>query len=132
MDWKYVRPIEDDNALEALQSKLGRCLPEMFVKTVQAYNGGRPQKKLFITDSGKEREIKRLLSVNKDDSENIWNAFMWEVPDIQKDYLIFAIDSFGNHICLKNDNSVVFVDHESSEEENVAKSFEDFLAKLYS
>jgi len=132
MEWKYVKPLKDDAAIERLIKACGYELPDEYVNIVKQFNGGRPQNKLFLTEKQTEHQLKTFLSLNQDDRENIWDSFEWDSPAVAMRYLIFAVDGFGNLICLKKNGSVVFFDHENNTEELVSQTFRDFLGALYS
>lgn len=132
MEWKYVKSLKDEAALERLEKKCGFTLPSEYLSIVKQYNGGRPQNKLFLTETQAEHQLKTFLSLNEDDCENVWETFEWESPVAANGYLAFAVDGFGNMICLKENGSVVFYDHEKNAEEPVAKTFSEFMDVLYS
>jgi hypothetical protein len=132
MEWKYVKPLKDETSLDRLKKECGFTLPAEYVKIVKQYNGGRPQNKLFLTATQTEHQLKTFLSLNEDDRENVWETFEWESPAVVKGYLVFAVDGFGNLICLKKNGSVVFYNHEKIAEELVSKSFKEFMDALYS
>ena len=74
--------------------------------------------------------IKRLLSFNYGEVENIWDAF--NVMQKEASGLVpFAVDPGGNYICFqKNDHKIYLWLHETNTTEYVAESFKDFLNKL--
>lgn len=132
MEWKYVKPLKDERSLDRLEKECGFTLPTEYGNVVKQYNGGRPQHKLFLTETRTEHQLKTFLSLNENDRENIWETFEWESPAVTKGYLVFAVDGFGNLVCLKRNGYVVFYDHEKNAEELVSKSFKEFVDALYS
>ena len=47
---------------------------------------------------------------------------------MKNNYIIFACDPFGNQICFdKNDDSIVFLEHETMSVEKIADSFSDLI-----
>ncbi len=72
-----------------------------------------------------------VLSFNKneEDTDTVFTAL--EVVDDKK-LFPFAIDSFGNYICLDlTTEDVVFWDHETGEVSSTQKSLENLLESLY-
>ncbi len=131
MNWKYVKPIKDENSISDFEKEHGYSFPESFKETVKKYNGGRPEKDAYDTEMAKERTIKSLLSFNRTDKENIWKLSE-NLEGIPKKYVTFAIDHFGNFICFDaDDGSIAFVDHETANSEKISDDFAAFLDKLY-
>lgn len=132
MQWKYVKPIKDENLIGEFEKLADFKFPDAFKECVKQNNGGRPEHKVFDTDKRKERGLKSFLSFNKDDSETVWKISDWNKEELQDRYIPFAIDNFGNLICFDAINSrVVFVDVENGNIEMIASDFSGFLQKLY-
>ena len=132
MEWRFVKVIDDEKLIENFESKAIYTFSDSFKKCVKSNNGGRPSVSAFDTNKAKEREIKSLLSFNREDTDNIWKMNEWVKAELNDKYVAFAIDNFGNLICFDcgNDN-VVFWNHESNGIEFIAKDFDAFLACLY-
>jgi very-short-patch-repair endonuclease len=74
--------------------------------------------------------IKKLLSLNYDDVENIWDAYN-VMQQENKKLVPFASDPGGNFICFNKDSGEIYLWlHETNTAEYVAESFKDFLDKL--
>ena len=135
MNWKRVKPIKDENAIQEFESLVQYTFPDSFKACVALYNGGRPEKTGFLTATKEEMLVKALFSFNKNDLEHIWLANEWAEEDeveIRKQYVAFAGDDFGNSICFeKSTDNVVFLDHETLEVEFVAADFDAFLECLF-
>lgn len=132
MEWKYVKPLNSINLINEFESIVCYELPKEFKECVLQYNGGRPERKGFDTDTNKGREIKLFLSFNKSDRETIWKIYEWNNDELSKKYLPFAIDNFGNLICFDmNNDNVVFLNHENFSVEHIANTFTEFLEVLY-
>ncbi len=126
-EWRYVKSIGSLSRIEEAEKELGIVFDSEFVSFLKQYNGGRPPISVFDTDKMKERTIKSFLSVNINDTENIYKANE-VISTVRSDVIPFAIDNFGNYICFcKADNSIVFLDFETGETEHIADRFEDFL-----
>lgn len=143
MEWEYIKPLSSAELIKEFEAYADYSFPEDFINCVILNNGGYPSLDVFDTDRTEERTIKSLLSFNKDDRETIWmmnerseDAEDDELEDGMEDlperYVAFAIDDFGNLICFDKDNdNIVFYDHEEDETEYIADSFTEFLEKLY-
>ena len=129
MDWKYVKPIASKEIINEFERNFNYKFPDDYKECAINYNGGRPKVKVFDTTTTKEREIKSLLSFNRDDPETIWNVN----ENSKESYIVFATDSSGNLICFnKSDNTIIFVDHETRSVEKVSDDFTSFINSLYS
>ena len=127
--WKYVKPIKDRNAIEAFESNHRITIPEDLKEIMFRYNGGRPSKKYFDTESGRKHEFKSLLSFNADDAEPIEVCTQL---DSQYDNMIpFASDPADNLFCLYKD-AIYYWHHETDSVEYLADTFTEFMDKLYS
>lgn len=131
LQWKYVKPIKDDNAVSDLEKTMDFVLPAEFRQALPEINGGRPDKKCFKTETGCERCIKSVLSFNRDDRETVWMFNEDDREEELEDLMTFATDDGGNHICFDRSGRVLFYDHETGEAELVSRSFAEFLNSLY-
>lgn len=131
MKWKYTKPLKSTGFIKEFERHTGFELPLSYQKQVLSINGGRPEKYCFKTESGKERTIKRLLSLSRDDLENAWDLGKWVLDCFNRHFIPFAIDSFGNYICFDQIGAVLFVSHDPLEYEFVACDFDEFLKALY-
>lgn len=129
MECKYVKSLKDKNSLIEFQKLYSYVFPRAYVIFVMKNNGGRPDKKSFVTAQNSERVLKSFLSFNSDDIENIWDM----VGLVYKQSLIpFAIDNFGNLLCFdKNTDSIIFWREEDCVIELVSKSFNNLMEILY-
>lgn len=132
MEWKYVKPIKSEDLINDFECAVKYCFPDDFRKCVLLYNGGRPINRSFDTEKTKERELKSFLSFNKEDRETVWKIMDWNKDELGNRFIAFAIDNFGNLICFDaNNDSIVFLNHENLETELIAKTFSEFIDKLY-
>lgn len=126
-EWRYVKPLANENLIAETEKKLGFKFVGSYVTFVKKYNGGRPPISVFDTDITRERTIKSFLSLNPSDLENIITLNK-TVPELSSNVIAFAIDSFGNYICFEKTNgSIVFLDYETGEIERISDNFDDFL-----
>lgn len=130
LKWKYIKPLKDEKSLDIIEEKFNFKIPIDLKECILKNNGGRPSRKVFDTDKSVERVIKTLLSYNENDIENIYRVLdIFKKEEI--DLLPFAIDPSGNYICVDKENSVVLWNHETNIVEYIAKSFSEFLNRLY-
>lgn len=131
LTWKYVKALSSEQVIEQFEAAHHVNFPQDFVEVFRLYNGGRPNKKSFVTSAARERVLKTLLSFNQGDLETIYKAY--DVVKAENDQLIpFASDPAGNLICYHvRDKSILFWEHETAETEKIADSFTDFLNGLY-
>ena len=81
--------------------------------------------------NGKEKMINSLLSMDSDSKVFILN---YQKIDSQYNGQIvpFALLEFGDSLCFdKNDNSIVYYDHETDTIEKVADNWDEFKDTLY-
>ena len=132
MEWKYVKPLKSEDLISEYEALVGYQLPEAFKECVRQYNGGRPANRTFDTDKSQERSLKSFLSFNREDRETVWKTVDCMSKKTVQSYAPFAIDNFGNLICFdKQNDSVVFLDHESRKTEIAAPDFPSFMEALY-
>lgn len=133
MDWKFVKPLVDENTIKEFEEKISRTLPDSLKKDIIEHNGGRPKSWIFNTNKGGNRMFKGLLSFNKEDSNNIFQALEWDIgPDNQDDYVIIGQDPFGNYICMDKDlEEMVFINKNSFVVEYIADNYSEFIEKLH-
>ena len=130
MEWKFIKRLEDVNEIKKFEIQKGVKLPRDLRLCIIANNGGRPDRKVFDTTVSKGRMIKKLLSLNYGDVENIWDAYN-VMQQEDRDLIPFANDPGGNFICFNKDSGEIYLWlHETDTVEYVAESFEDFLGKL--
>ena len=130
MEWKFIKRLEDVNEIKEFEIQKGCKLPRDLRLCIIANNGGRPERKVFDTAVSKGRMIKKLLSLNYDDVENIWDAYN-VMQQEDKKLVPFASDPGGNFICFNKDSGEIYLWlHETNTAEYVAESFKDFLDKL--
>ena len=132
MEWKYVKPLSSNEMITEFETAVKYKFDDEFKKCIINHNGGRPSFRKFNTDSCKERELKSFLSFNREDRETVWKINDWNKEELSDLYIAFAIDNFGNLICFdRQNNNVIFFNHENNETELISLSFSDFLKKLY-
>ena len=131
LKWRYTRGLKDINCFNSIKNKYKIDASEALKTCILSFNGGRPDKDAFDTEVTKEREMKRLLSFNRLDEENVY-----DILDVFKDDNVklypFAMDPAGNYICEDVENkNIIFYNHENKDKEYISKDFESFLDVLY-
>ena len=132
MNWEYVKTLKSANLIDEFESLVGYEFPGDFKECVMQYNGGYPEREAFDTDTTKERVFNHLLSFNKEDISTIWKTNEGHIEGLPDKYVVFADDPFGNLICFDKDNdNVIFWNHEDESVEHIANTFTELLDKLY-
>ena len=126
MNWKYVKPTSVDNIKE-IEKFYGVEISDSLKALILEANNGRPEFDTFDTEFETGKQFKKILSYNKEDSENMFSCI-----DLFKNTSLFPFgdDPSGNYIGL-NGEKVVYYNHESEETEFIADSIDDFIHKLY-
>jgi len=138
--WERLETKITVDDIKHVESETGLKLPKDYVECVLKYNGGKPEP--YITKD-EEYEFRELYSLNQKDSLNAIDRFhtMYsENSDIPRNFqglvFPFASDSFGNDLCFKyktkedTEPTIIFVDHETLEDEYVASTFTELLNML--
>lgn len=128
--WKYKIDVADQKIFEELEQELGIVFPEDLKSLILEANAATPSKCHFMVGA-LEHILGAVLSFNRneEDTDTIFTA-LTAVAD--KNLLPFAIDPFGNYICLDlKKGEVVFWDHETGSASTTDTSLLDFLAELY-
>lgn len=127
MDWKYVKTISESK-LSEVETRLGIKLSQKLREIILNYNNGRPERICFNTKTEQCKTIKKILSYNEEDKDNV---YMFNKL-IDKGYIPFAITEFGDAICESKEESIYLYKHELDEFEYVAVNVEEFInEKLY-
>ena len=128
--WKYKIDLADKNIFDEIENERGIIIPDGLKKLINDENAATPDKYNFMVGST-ERVFGALLSFNKneEDTDTVFTA-LEAIED--KNLFPFAIDSFGNYICLElTTEDVVFWNHETGEVSSTHKGLQDLLDNLY-
>lgn len=132
MEWKYIKPLLSIELIYEFENSTKYLFPDTFKQFIIKHNGGRPSKSVFDTNKTKERELKSFLSFNREDKETVWKIIEWNKEELADKYVPFGIDNYGNTICFDKENDmVIFVNHEDKSIEIIADDFDNFINKLY-
>lgn len=130
MAWKYKIELEDENVFAEIEKERGIIIPEELKELIKEENAATPDKYNFMVGST-ERVLGAILSFNKkeEDTDTVFTAL--EVIE-DKNLFPFAIDSFGNYICMDlTTEEAVFWDHETGNVSSTEKNLKDLLKSLY-
>lgn len=135
MEWKYVEPLKNPQAVKVFLKKQGLDLPQDVVSFIVQYNAGRPKINRFDTNKSKECVFDGIFSYNEDDIENIYSVYVGELKETLKKAKLFPIglEPGGDLICvdLGDRNRLKLYRLESGDAELVAESVEALINKLY-
>lgn len=128
--WKYKVDLVDAGVFEEIEKDRGIDIPRALKDFISDYNAATPEKHFFMINSD-EKVFGAVLSFNKNeqDIDSVFTAL-----DVVKDKknIPFAIDPFGNYICLDVNSGVVFFwNHETEEFYSSKKDLENFINDLY-
>lgn len=127
--WSYTTELLKPTVIEEFEKQMNISLPNDIKVCMKNNNGGMPDKKYFDTNETKGRIFNNLLSFNLNKDEDTiydtYRIFQGKLP-----YFPFALDPFGNVLCLKEGKVILWL-HETGEIENAADSFTELLKKLY-
>ena len=128
--WKYKINLADRDVFAEIEKKRGIVIPDEVKDLIVEANAATPNKYNFMVKSS-ERVLGAILSFNKneEDTDTVFTAL--EVVE-DKNLFPFAIDPFGNYICVNlTTEEVVFWNHETGETSSTEKNINDFLKSLY-
>lgn len=128
--WKYKIDLVDENIFAEIEKKRGISIPEELKTLIRDANAATPDKYRYMLVAT-EKVIGAILSFNKDenDTDTVFTA-LEVIKD--KNIIPFAIDPFGNYLCLElQSKEVVFWNHENDNVLSTGKKLNDFLANLY-
>lgn len=125
--WKYVEPLDKELLLK-IEKYFKVKLPEDYKSALESCNKGKPDKDCFNIETGRECVLDYLIDLK----DVVKTSEAIKRPDI----IPIGYDPFGNVIGFKIDingkiESLVFWDHETKSEANIAKTFTEFLKKLH-
>lgn len=128
--WKYKINLADEGVFAEIEKERGAKIPDSLKKLIVEANAATPDKYNFMVGSV-ERVLGAILSFNKNeqDTDTVFTAL--EIID-DVSLFPFAIDPFGNYICMNlSDDEVVFWDHETGKVASTEKDLESFIEGLY-
>ncbi|MEI3216457.1 MAG: SMI1/KNR4 family protein [Lachnospiraceae bacterium] len=129
MNWKYKIELDNKGVFSEIEKDRGIKIPKELEELVVNANAATPEKCRYMLGND-ERIVGAILSFNKEDEADSVFLALNVVDD--KNLLPFAIDPFGNFICLDiKDNTVVYWNHEINEVSSTGKNLSEFIESLY-
>lgn len=130
--WKRVKTLSDLNSLNKFEKEYRISLPDSLKDFITINNGGRPSLDIIKTETGKEVEIKALLSFNKEDTENIYNVIEYFKKEFNGTIVPIATESSGDYFCIDiTTGSIVYWEQETNAITFISKNFNEFIRSLY-
>lgn len=128
--WQYKINLKDKNVLGMLEEDKNILVPQELKKFIRENNAASPQKYKFDIN-GKTEVFGAVLNFNCDDNEGTSATFAIESV-INNKLFPFAVDPFGNFICVDLDSGeIVFYEHETAKHKYVCKNLEALLLMLH-
>ena len=134
MEWILGRKLKSVELIDEFERLIGYSFCDSFKEAVMLHNAAYTDPDTFDTVETKGRVFRALFSFNKEDRGSIWKMCGWDDDDtgMEDRYVEFADSPFGDSIAFdRQDDSVVFIDHETLHVEKIADDFDGFLNCLY-
>lgn len=135
LTWEKIKPLVDETSIKTFEVQFQIRLPEDFKQLAPVFSGSSPSRKFFRVDSGEVHVIDYFLSFNPDDKYGVFKTTSRiRRQGLPGNIVPFAIDPFGNYICIESlseESRIVYWDHEEDTFDKIAVSFRRFLANLY-
>lgn len=135
LDWKFVNNNVSIEDIKDIESTIGIQLPTDYISCIMKNNAGYPSKFNFDIEGQKSKVFEYLLSISKDDEDNILDVYLRCKEDLPDGIVPFARDGFGNYICFKymsiDKYEVVFYNHENQDIYFISNNFSELINKLY-
>ena len=130
MKCEYAEEITEEE-IKNVELKLKFEFPEDFKEFIKKNNGGYPKRRIFKLN-GSEEVVDHFLSFKENDIENIIEFNQLEDSEGIRDTVVaIAIDPFGNYIVFnREDNKIMFYEHEEDSKFYLADTFTEFLGLL--
>jgi len=140
--WRFPSSQATEGDIAAVEAQFGVTLPADLRECVLKHNGARPEPNVFDLPDGNSSVFESLLSFCSQDENSVVRWVEDQRTSLPHNTVPFALDPFGNLICLQYGSRnalvrVVFWDHEvagTSPDEAIVElsdSFDEFLALLY-
>ena len=128
--WNYKIDLSDPSVFREIERKRGITIPKELKELIIQGNAATPEKYKFMIHTT-EHVLGAMLSFNKGekDTDTVFSAL-----DVITDSNLFpfAIDPFGNYICLDIKNGeVAFWEHETGRTVLTGQKLIPFFEKLY-
>lgn len=130
MVWNYKIDLQNEGVFKEIEEERGIEIPNSLKDLIREANAGTPEKYNYVIGNT-EKVIGAVLSFNR--GENDTDTVFTALKTIEDSNLLpFAIDPFGNYLCMAiKENVVVFWDHETGEAYSTGLDLAGFLNTLY-
>lgn len=128
--WKYKIDLADENVFGRIEKSRGVKIPDTLKKLIIEANAATPDKYRFMLGP-EEKVFGAVLSFNEGepDTDSVFTALKM-IED--KRVFPFAIDPFGNYICVNLEKeTILFWNHETGSYFSTEKELSEFLMQLY-
>ena len=130
----YAKEISVNNIIE-VEKQVNYKFPEEFVHFIIKNSGGYPMCNRIDIEEDTE-SVNNFLDFSEEGSNYIVKTYSCNKGLQVQNCIPFARDAGSNYYCFdRNDNSILFWDHEECDEENgpfcVCDTFEEFIESLY-
>lgn len=118
-----------------MENKVNYIFPDMFVEFILKNSGGYPELRYIDIEEDTE-SINNFLDFSEEGNNYIVKTYLNNKGLQVQDCIPFARDAGSNYYCFdRNDDSILFWDHEECDEENgpfcVCDTFEEFIDCLH-
>ena len=125
--FKHSGKVLNNNDFIQIESKYNFKFPKEVKELYMEFNGGEPEKYIYIDEDGDDYVVQKILSIKY--SEKFTNTLEGYIESFRRDNIIpnwlipFGYDPGGNIYCfsLQNDEfgTIYFWDHEYDENEDI-------------
>ena len=130
INWRLDSPLENTQAIDALETQYGFTLPDSLRQLIIAHNAAFPKPDRCAVPGLGERDVKMLLSYNPDDPETVYDVFEFFFKRSRGRLIPFASDSGSGYYCLSG-AQVVYIDENELASHVVAQDFASFWDGLF-
>lgn len=121
--------------IKEVENKVNYIFPDMFVEFILKNSGGYPELRYIDIEEDTE-SINNFLDFSEEGNNYIVKTYLNNKGLQVQDCIPFARDAGSNYYCFdRNDDSILFWDHEECDEENgpfcVCDTFEEFIDCLH-
>ena len=127
MKWTLVRELESKSEIVDFEEAVDFMFPESFKECVEDFNGATPVPCFYDTLSTENRDIESLLSFNRNDTRNIWWAYVMIEHTTNRTLVPFATDKMGNFLCFNRSRQVIWLDKDNVSEDDILNNIINIL-----
>lgn len=129
--WKYIKHNVSEDEITAFEEMAGFMLSEESKSIILNFNNGRPVINQFDTLTSQGVVFEKLLSFNKNDSENVFKTHKALNRQVPENLVAIALEPSGDYLCLDKEQKVFLWRHESERLEGTGKNLAEVIDSLY-